>query len=140
MMIKELVILRYIDKKKAVTEKQLSKKFSDLYTYYKWVKDDYECIREESAGAVFNKIMLKIRRLSGEETVLILTFKGLDEVLKYKRERNRFVIPYIITTGIAFSSIIVQFLNFGYAHPDFAEKVISFFGWIAQWIQRLIPF
>lgn len=106
---REIKILRYIYWHKAVTGKQLTKKFPDIDFYYLRLKPHYIC--EDKAEDVFPKSTRDKRHISDDEPIISLTIYGDDVVLKGRREFWSFILPYGITTAIAIASIVARFIG-----------------------------
>ena len=107
---REIKILMYIHRHKAVTGKQLTKKFPDIDNFYHRLKKEY--VREEKAKDVLPKSYLVRKHISDDEPIISLTIYGDDIALKRRHEFWNFILPYGITTIIAASSAIIQILNF----------------------------
>lgn len=99
---REIKILKYIYFHKAVTGKQLTKKFPDIDYYYPRLKPHYIC--EDKAEDIYPKSIRDKKHISDDEPIISLTIYGDDVVMKHRHEFYSFILPYGITTVIALIS------------------------------------
>lgn len=108
MLTKELKVLKYVKRHKRVTKKTLYSKFPYLEEEYYRISD-YFYIRGKEE--VIKNGIYTGESLPVDNSTYCLSRKGEEF---FEQRRSKFLsqwFPYIITTIIAATSVIVQFLN-----------------------------
>lgn len=138
MLDKHYKALKYIKKHQPVTKKK-------LYGKFPFLEEEYDHISSYVSVDGYDEILDEKGRCTGEYqktdvSIHFLNTCGQEFFEKKRRDFLHFALPYGITTVIATFSVVFQCLEFCYDHPEFVAKVISFFGVIIQWFQRLNQF